>query len=122
MPVVKTAAVALTLLIAAGPARAETAAEALMAAPLKATPRGIAVDLAAPGALAPRYAHAPEPRMPGVARTSVDRRFSDAGMIGSLGFLCGLEPGAERMGGPASARGHDATGRFLGAKLRVAFR
>lgn len=120
---VKTAALALIFLAAGASAQAETATEALMAAPLKATPAGVARDLpVSSAAFAPRYAHAPAPRIPGVAKTSVDRRFSDQGVVGSLGFLCGLEPGAERRGGAAGARGYDATGRFVGAKLRVAFR
>lgn len=119
----KTAAVALILLAAAGSARAQTAAEALMAAPLRATGGGVALDLAPPRpAFTPRYADAPEPRIPGVARTSVDRRLNDDGVVGSLGFLCGLEAGAERKVGAAAARGYDPTGRFVGAKLRVAFR
>jgi hypothetical protein len=111
--------------IAAGAAHAETAAEALMSAPLKPTSKGVALDLVTPApaaAYAPRYAGAPEPRIPGVAKTSVDRRFDSEGVVGSLGFLCGLEPGAERHGGAAATRGYDPSGRFVGAKLRMAFR
>src|SRR5687768_12783418 len=119
----KIAAVAFVAMIAAGSAQAQTAAEALMAAPLRATPKGLALDLAAPAPdYTPRYAGSAPPRMPGVAKTSVDRRFAEEGVVGSLGFLCGLEPGAERQGGAAAARGYDPSGRFVGAKLRVAFR
>lgn len=58
----------------------------------------------------------------GIARTAVDRRFNTAeDLTGSLGFLCGLQPGAERSGA-AAARGYDPSGRFLGAKLSLAFR
>lgn len=119
----KSAALALALALAAGAAQAQTAAEALLSAPLRAPPQSLAMDLAEPTpAFAPRYAHAPEPRIAGIARTSVDRRLSDEGVVGSLGFLCGLEPGAERNAGAAATRGYDPTGRFVGAKLRVAFR
>lgn len=116
----KVALSALIALALAGSAQAQTAAD-LMAAPLRATAGGVGIDLASPRAsFAPRYAHAGAPRIPGVARTAVDRRLDD-GAIASLGFLCGLEPGQERTG-PTSARGYDPTGRFVGAKLRVAFR
>ena len=114
------ALIALIALAAGGAAQAQTA-EALMKAPLRATTTGVAVDLTSPSAgFTPRYSQAPEPRIPGVAKTSVDHRY-DEGVIGSLGFLCGLEPGAERKGA-AAMRGYDQTGRFVGAKLRVAFR
>lgn len=90
----KAALIAL-IALAAGSAQAQTA-EALMKAPLRAGAAGVAIDLAAPhGAFAPHYSQAPDPRIPGVAKTSVDRRY-DGGVVGSLGFLCGLEPGAER--------------------------
>ncbi len=116
----KAALVALVVL-AAGSAQAQTA-EALMKAPLRASGGGVAIDLTQPGsAFTPRYSQAPEPRIPGVAKTSVDRRYED-GVVGSLGFLCGLEAGAERQFGAAAARGYDPSGRFVGAKLRVAFR
>ena len=68
-----------------------------------------------------RYAQS-DVRAPGIARTSVDYRLKEDGLTGSLGFLCGIQPGADRFGGAAAARGHDSHGRFLGAKLRLAFR
>lgn len=67
------------------------------------------------------YAHAGPARIPGVARTSVDRSLASEDITGSLGFLCGLEPGAGKQGA-AAARGYDPTGRFLGAKLKIALR
>jgi hypothetical protein len=67
------------------------------------------------------YAHAGPARIPGVARTSVDRSLLSDDVIGSLGFLCGLEPGSGK-DGAAAARGYDPTGRFLGAKLKIALR
>ncbi|MBU1378625.1 MAG: hypothetical protein KKE02_02495 [Alphaproteobacteria bacterium] len=115
----KTVLIALFTLCA-GAAQAQTA-EALMKAPLRATASGVAIDMTRPAAsFAPRYSQAPEARIPGIAKTSVDHRY-DEGVIGSLGFLCGLEQGAERKGS-AAIRGYDQTGRFVGAKLRVAFR
>lgn len=68
----------------------------------------------------PAYAHAPPPRIPGVARTAIDRRLDDD-VTSSFGFMCGLKPGAERSGS-AAAHGYDPTGRFVGARLSFAFR
>jgi hypothetical protein len=70
---------------------------------------------------APRYAEQRVDRIPGVAKTAVDHRFEKAA-TGSLGLLCGLQEGAEKAGGAAAARGVDPAGRFVGAKLRIAFR
>jgi hypothetical protein len=78
-----------------------------------------APDLAA-AVFAPRHADAPAERIRGVAKTAVDRRY-DRDVTGSLGFLCGLQESADRKGG-AAARGVDPTGRFVGAKLSIAFR
>lgn len=73
-------------------------------------------------AFSPRYASEAPARNPGVAQTSVDARLSGRDdVVGSLGFMCGLKPGAEKFGA-AAARGYDDTGRFVGAKLRVAFK
>lgn len=60
-------------------------------------------------------------RRAGIARTAIDRRLSGEDVTGSLGFLCGIQPGADR-NGAAAARGVDPTGRFVGAKLSLAFR
>lgn len=55
------------------------------------------------------------------AKTAIDRRFSSRDdLIGSVGFLCGLQPGHGDSGG-AAAYGIDPHGRFLGAKLSIAF-
>jgi len=67
------------------------------------------------------YAYPGTPRIPGVARTSLDRKLASDDVTGSLGFLCGLEPGSGNKG-IAAARGYDPSGRFVGAKLRLAFR
>lgn len=55
-------------------------------------------------------------RAAGLARTSLDRRFADEGVTGSLGFLCGLQPSGD------SRAGSDPHGRFVGAKFSLAFR
>jgi hypothetical protein len=60
-------------------------------------------------------------RRAGIAKTSLDYAGPADGVTGSLGFLCGLKPGAERTGA-ATARGYDPHGRFVGAKLSFAFR
>ena len=70
---------------------------------------------------APRHiAEAQASRIPGIAKTSVDYRLAKDGAVGSLGFLCGLKASSDR-GGAAQAYGADANGRFVGAKVRVAF-
>lgn len=72
--------------------------------------------------LAPRYKSDRPVRIPGVAQTAIEARLADNGdVVGALGFMCGLKPGAERYG-VAAARGYDETGRFIGARLRVALR
>ena len=76
-------------------------------------------DLAA--AVFARQAEAQPLRQRGIAKTSVDYANPADGVNGSMGFLCGLKPGAERSGA-AAARGYDPTGRFVGAKLSFAFR
>jgi hypothetical protein len=68
----------------------------------------------------PRLAEAQASRIPGIAKTSVDYRLAKEGAVGSLGFLCGLKASSDR-GGAAQAYGSDANGRFVGAKVRVAF-
>ena len=67
-----------------------------------------------------RIAEAQASRIPGIAKTSVDYRLAKDGAVGSLGFLCGLKASSDR-GGAAQAYGSDANGRFVGAKVRVAF-
>jgi hypothetical protein len=56
------------------------------------------------------------------AKTAIDHRFAGKSDVsGSMGFLCGLQPGHNERGGEA-AYGVDPHGRFLGAKLSIAFR
>ena len=55
----------------------------------------------------------------GIARTSLDHRFIDK-LTGSVGYLCGLHgPDYDET---AAMRGSDSQGKFLGAKLSLAFR
>lgn len=60
-------------------------------------------------------------RQAGVAQTAVDQPLAGSRLVGSVGFLCGLQPTPDVRGG-ASAFGADDQGRFLGAKLHFAFR
>ena len=65
-----------------------------------------------------RYAQAPAPLPPGVARTAVER--SAGGVTGGVGVLCGIQPSADTSG-VGSARGYNTEGRFVGAKLGFSF-
>ena len=55
----------------------------------------------------------------GIARTSVDHRFIDR-LTGSVGYLCGLH--GQDYDETAAMRGSDSQGKFLGAKLSLAFK
>ncbi len=55
------------------------------------------------------------------AKTAIDHRFSQRNdLTGSLGFLCGRQPG-HGDDGAAAGYGIDPHGRFVGAKLSIAF-
>ncbi len=72
--------------------------------------------------VAPTSAH-PDgvPGVAGVVRTALDSDFgSRGGVTGSVGYLCGLQPGPYMSSSPASSA--DAEGTFLGAKLSLAFK
>ena len=106
----------LAVLAAAGAANAETAPLKIApdVAPVSAT-----IDMSRLHSdldLTPEQAEA---LRAGIARTAVDHRFVDA-LSGSVGFLCGLH-GQDYDEG-ASMRGADPAGKFLGAKLSLAFR
>jgi hypothetical protein len=63
---------------------------------------------------------APPARPKGTVQTAIDRSFSPSNsVVGSVGYLCGLQPGANTSGGVASS--HEPAGTFLGGQLRVAF-
>ncbi|MBW8814420.1 MAG: hypothetical protein JF588_13415 [Caulobacterales bacterium] len=107
------------LLSLGGVAHAGTAADAQRLAAAVLAPRS-AMEVAPHSTIPLKAAEADTVRIPGVARTAIDRKLDD-GATGSLGFLCGLQPGADKYGA-AAAHGYDPTGRFVGAKLSFAFR
>lgn len=118
------AAAGLAAFALAGAARAGTAAPDLNAA-VMAAPAAEAGPSSTPKArilLPDAYAGAFALKSRGLAKTAIDGRLDpDQDVTGAVGFLCGLQPGAPRSGA-AAARGVDPTGRFLGAKLSLAFR
>jgi hypothetical protein len=61
------------------------------------------------------------PALPeGVAKTSVDHRFSPSGdVMGSLGYLCGMAK--TPLGSGSLASSYEPAGTFLGGQLKVAF-
>ncbi len=115
---VRSVGLALAAASLAGAAQAETLtpSQALAQAVRPELARAPVVKLS----LDPRSAEAHALKRAGIARTAIDRRLDDD-VTGALGFLCGIQPGAERSGA-AAARGVDPWGRFVGAKLSLAFR
>ena len=105
------------------PYRAEAAAASPLAVKVGGGPARPTADLANPlDALAPTAIQASSVESAVFARTAVDHRFSRRDDVtGSVGFLCGLQPGHNETGA-AAAYGADPHGRFLGAKLSFAFR
>ena len=112
----RTLVLALLAASLAGAAYAQTGASHLTAVAFVA--RSAAVISHTP--IATPSAQANALREAGVARTSIDRRFSRDELTGSFGFLCGLQPRLNEASG--SAHGIDSHGRFLGAKFSLAFR
>lgn len=56
------------------------------------------------------------------AKTALNHRFARReDLTGSVGFLCGLQPG-HAVGGADGAYGVDPHGRFVGAKFSIAFK
>jgi hypothetical protein len=110
---------AIVLIAAAGGAHAQTALPTLP--PPRGEPIRPAIDLSVQrAALVRPYAQA-DAAGASLPRTAIDHRFALDRLVGSAGFLCGLRPGHTESGG-AAAHGFDPQGRFLGAKLRFAFR
>lgn len=116
---VRAGAIGLGLALLAG------AAQAQAMAPSQALAQAVRPDLARTPAvklsLDPKSEEAHALKRAGIARTAVDRKLSGDDLMGYLGFLCGIQPGADR-NGAAAARGVDPSGRFVGAKLSLAFR
>ena len=71
-------------------------------------------------AVSARFGEAGAQKGVGLARTSVDRSFEHSA-TGALGFLCGRPDSLDERAA-SSAYGSDPHGRFLGAKLSLAFR
>lgn len=63
-------------------------------------------------------------RAPGVAKTALDHHFASDGVVGQVGYLCGIDKYApdsyQSGGGPNSGFGKQGT--FLGASLGVSFK
>ena len=115
-------ALGLAAMAMAGAAHAQTAGQPAAARPFSriawTTPPKI--DLADPRlSLATPYAQRATDATPGMPKTAIDHRFA-ADQVGSVGYLCGLQPGPNERGGPASA--FDPEGTFLGGQLKLAFR
>ena len=72
-------------------------------------------------AVSARFGEAGAQKGVGLARTSVDRSFDHDRGSGALGFLCGRPDSLDERAA-SSAYGSDPHGRFLGAKLSLAFR
>lgn len=72
-------------------------------------------------AVSARFSEAGALKGVGVARTSVDRSFGGDRASGAFGFLCGRPESLDERAA-ASPYGSDPHGRFLGAKLSLAFR
>ena len=106
----------------AGAASAQVAPQAPVAPVSVATAPQRPLDISLAGAaLGLTDAEAEALRKAGVVRTSLDHQFTRDGVVGQVGFLCGLPPNASD-GGANAVRGYDPQGRFLGAKLSFAFR
>ena len=128
-----TSMVLLTRIFVAGAALASAGATWASPAP-QAAELFAAVRAAAPAPAPPVAAPAPPVAAPaapdtaaealktaGIARTGLDHSFANPRLVGSVGFLCGLQPAPDAKGA-MSAYGVDDQGRFLGAKLHFAFR
>lgn len=111
------------MLFAAGAARAENppiAFEASAPTPALRLPQAL-VDGQRSDLWLPITDRDRPPALPeGVAKTSVDHRFSPSGdVVGSLGYLCGIAKTPDDSGGVASS--YEPAGTFLGGQLKVAF-
>ncbi len=113
----KTAVIAVAGLLVAGAAHARTDNATVV---LNTTVRPILKDLQVRITLAEPYAEAYALRRAVIARTSIEQWLTSEDITGSLGFLCGLQSGSKRRN--ETAYSYDPNGRFLGAKLSLAFR
>jgi hypothetical protein len=111
----------LVVLAGAGAVHAETAAPVPdMSRVVWSKPPAIDIDDPRLSLATPYAARVAPPDPTGIRRTSIDRRFESRDMVGSFGYLCGLQPGPNEIAGVASS--HEPAGTFLGAKLTMALR
>jgi hypothetical protein len=103
-------------------ARADAAVTPIPVSSLVGQPDRPAPDLANPlDPLAPTVFQARTLDTEVFAKTAVEHRFASRDdLTGSLGFLCGRQPGHDASG-VAAAYGDDPHGRFVGAKFAIAF-
>ena len=115
---------ALALVFAASAVAAQSVSPAAQASPATGAPGRPLLDLSARRpAITADYGPQIAAKGPFLGHTAVDHRFSPDGVVGSVGYLCGID-GLARDGeggaGPASTFGHQGT--FLGASLGYAFK
>ncbi|THD81258.1 MAG: hypothetical protein E7812_05030 [Phenylobacterium sp.] len=116
------AALALTAGAAQAQAQLQTPGASLRDAVFRSGAKASSAMLSSPApAIGVAYAQAPPERPAGVATTAIDHSFDRKGVVGSVGFLCGLDSRLDNAGG-MGAFGTDPQGRFVGAKLHLAFR
>ena len=117
------AALVLILLAAAGGARAEGPGvrfEASAPVPQIRLPSGVIQPRSGDLFTRTTADDAPPAIPKGTVKTSLEHRFSTSGeVIGSLGYLCGLQPGRNAAGAVRTA--NETEGTFLGGQLKVAF-
>jgi hypothetical protein len=105
--------------LAAGAAHAQSLLPAPVAPSLQSPIPASAAALNA--AVSSRFSGAGAQKAQGMARTSLDHRFDAKDAAGAFGFLCG-RPDSLDDRAAGSAYGSDPHGRFLGARLSLAFR
>jgi hypothetical protein len=118
-PGLTTLSAALIAFAVAGAARAESAAPAPLPRIVWTAPPTINIAdprLSPAGAYAERN---PAADNHGLPKTAIDHRFGSDNLA-AVGYLCGLQPGPNERGGPASA--YDPEGTFLGGQLTLAFK
>jgi len=114
-------------LLTAGAAQAQSAAptaDTLRPFQPQATLAARALSGAIAGGVTPLAAQRSQDSGVGVSDirpTSVARPLGRSGVVGSAGFMCGLGPDLVHRGS-STISGYDPTGRFVGARLSLAFK
>ena len=118
----------LAFLALAGTAQAQTRMEDAAARFMAEAPPAVTLVTAASRAASPSAADLllktaddqPPARPKGTVKTDIDRSFTPSkSVVGALGYLCGLQPGATANRGVGSS--YEPAGTCLGGQLRVAF-